>query len=244
MRPFDNPYRSTASRLVPSIRPLLLAFALFASQGVQAQDIEAFDVRYHVYRGDMHVANSQFSLSRHNDSWIWSMKTAPRSIYRWLTHKKPYAETHTLSRRNDFQLLLEHTGDYPEQPPTQSSWFDHTNQTIYFMHGSDISQMALPENTYNYHSVHLLYPLMREQNRSQMTINFYREGKLNESTLILEKQQPLDPKSPQTMVDRVTQSFAGSAKKMIYSYQPGNLAPLKIEQIKPGKDINVMRRAD
>ena len=79
---------------------------------------------------------------------------------------------------------------------------------------------------------------------SNKSVNFYKKGKLLETTLTLEKQVKLPSKKDSMIVDKVTQVFTGSNKKMIYYYKGDTLAPLKIEQLKPGKDTSVMWRVD
>ena len=222
----------------------LLIFLLLPGVNAQALTLTPFDVNYHVYRGDIHVANSQLSLKKKQSEWVWLMKTRPRGIYSWLTRKKPFAETRLQDNGQEFPILLEKTGDYPKKPAKRNTWFDHANQTIYSMNGKQISQIDLPENVYNYHSIHLVYPLMLEQDTPQISVNFYKRGKLLETTLTLEKQVELASKKNSMIVDKVTQTFKNSNKKMIYYYQGDSLAPLKIEQIKPGKDSSVMWRVD
>lgn len=225
-------------------RFFLLIFLLLTGFNARAITISPFDVRYHVYRGDIHVANTQFSLTKQQFEWVWFMRTSPRGMYSWLTRKKPFAETRMQETEQDIQLLLEKTGNYPEKQAKRNSWFDHVNKKVYSMNGRVIRKLDLTENVYNYHSVHLLYPQMLEKDSLQMTINFYKRGKLLESTLILQKHIELPAKSGKMIVDKVTQTFKDSNKKMVYYYQGKTLAPLKIEQITPGKDKSVMWRID
>ncbi len=225
-------------------RFFLLITLLLSCFNAQALNLSPFNVRYHVYRGDIHVANSQFSFKQQNSEWVWYMQTSPRGIYSWLTSKKPFAETRIQQPLQEIQLLLEMTGDYPDKPAEQNTWFDHQNKKIYSMNGSQISNLEMKDNIYNYHSVQLLYPLMLEHNETQKTINFYKRGKLIESTLTLEKQVELPSKKDKIIVDKVTQAFKDSNNTMIYYYQGETLAPLKIEQVKPGKDSSVMWRVD
>lgn len=222
----------------------LLFFLLLMSFNARALTLSPFNVSYHVYRGDIHVANSRFSLKKQQSEWVWHMKTKPRGIYSWLTRKKPFAETRMQQIDQNIQLLLESTGDYPKKPAKRNTWFDHVNNKIYSMNGNKISQLSLPENVYNYHSIHLLHPVMLEQDRLQIDVNFYKRGKLLKSTLKLEKQVELDSKSDTMIVDKITHTFSDSNKKLIYYYQGETLAPLKIEHIKPGKDKSVMWRVD
>ncbi len=230
--------------MLAKTRYLLLTALLLTGFNVQAIELSPFDARYFVYRGNTHVAISKFTLKKHRSEWVWRMNTGPRGIYSWLTPKKPFAETRMQETGKDTQLLLEITGDYPKKPAKRNTWFDHTNKKIYSMKGQEIKQLKLPEDTYNYHSVHLLHPRMLADNNLKMDINFFKRGKLLKSTLILEKQIELPVKKGKMVVDKITQTFKDSGKKLIYYYHGDTLAPLKIEHIKPGKDKSVMWRMD
>ena len=219
-----------------------LLLVLLASFNSHAVSIEPFEARYHVYRADSHVANSKMSLKKENAEWVWSMHTEPRGMYSWLTKKRPFSKTHLQSTPSGLQLLLEQSGDHAQKPAQESSWFDYTHLIIYHMKGTTIDQIKLPGEVYNYHSVHTLYPLMLEQQTTSLKINFYRNGSISTSTLTLEKEIEIPERKSTIKVDKVTQKFDRSDKQMIYYYQGETLAPLKIEQIKPGKDSSVMWR--
>jgi len=223
---------------------ILFITTLFITFSSAAQSIEPFEARYHVYRGDTHVANSKLSLHRQNGEWVWFMNTEPRGIYSWLTKKQPFTETRMQNSPTGLQLLLENSGEYQNKPPQQSDWFDYTTRIIYHMKDGNISQIKLPDDVYNYQSVHTLYPQMLSQHKLQLPINFYRNGAVTKSTLTLEKAFPIPDKSGTIKVDKITQTFDQSDKQMIYYYQGGSIAPLKIEQIKRGKDSSVMWRVD
>lgn len=218
--------------------------ALLSAFNVQAQSVEPFEARYHVYRGDTHVANSTLSLQKQNGEWVWYMSTEARGVYSWLTKKQPFTETRMQSTTDGLQLLLESSGDYAQKPPSQSNWFDYINRVIYHMKDGSISQLKLPDDVYNYQSIHTFYPVMLTQNKTQATINFYRNGEVSKSTLTLERDFSIPDKSSTIKVDKVTQTFDQSDKQMIYYYQGNSIAPLKIEQIKRGKDSSVMWRVD
>jgi hypothetical protein len=226
----------------PKSTLLFFIVLLTTFNSLAQQSIEPFEARYHVYRGDTHVANSKLSLNKQNGEWVWFMNTEPRGIYSWLTKKQPFTETRMQNTPSGLQLLLENSGDYLDKPPQQSDWFDYTNRIIYHMKEGSISQIKLPDNVYNYQSVHTLYPQMLSQNKLQLSINFYRKGEITKSTLTLERDLPIPDKSGTIKVDKITQTFDQSDKQMIYYYQGESIAPLKIEQIKRGKDSSVMWR--
>jgi hypothetical protein len=224
------------------VRFSLLFIAVFFSLTALAQDIKPFKAEYKVFRGNSYIADSKLTLKKQQGEWIWRIDTKARGIYKWLTRKKPYIETRMQEIDHKLKLLLESSGDYPDKLPKWSSWFDHLGKFIYSMKGNKIKKQKLPEDVYNFHSIHLLYPQMMQHNEQQKTVNFFKKGKLLKSTLILEKNVELSNKKQHTVVDKLTQKFDGSKKYFIYYYKGKTLAPLKIEQINPGKDSSVMWR--
>ena len=102
--------------------------------------------------------------------------------------------------------------------------------------------MQLPADIFNYHSIHLLYPHMLDAGLTQQDIMFYKNGKLSKSQVRLDRQHELTRDGDKLIVDRLTQSFNGKKNKMIYYYQSGSVVPVKIEQLKPGKAVNVLWR--
>lgn len=222
-----------------TVLPLLI---IFFSLNVQALSLQPFEADYQVYRNDSYVANAHFSLKKKKGEWLWYMKTRPIGIYSWLTRKRPFAESHMQETSLGPRLFLLHSGDYSKKPPKTSSWFDYRRKTIYYMKGEKISQIELPETVYDYHSVHLLHPHMLSTGQLQTGINFYKKGKLLKSTLTLEKDLKISVEQSSKTVDKITQTFENSPKKMIYYYQGDTLAPLKIESLKPGKEKVIMWR--
>lgn len=215
---------------------------LFFSLQLQALEARPFDAKYKVYLGEHYIADSRFSLKNIQGEWIWRIDTHARGIYKLFTHKKPYIETRMQVIDQALKLLLEYSGDYPSKPPKQSSWFDYTGKLIYSMQGDNIKTLKLPDKIYNFHSIHLLYPEMLKQGIDEMTVDFFKKGTLLKTTLKLEKNVPVSNRGKTIIADKVTQTFEGSNKYFIYYYSPDTLAPLIIEQIKPGKEKTVMRR--
>ena len=212
------------------------------SQSSLASELTPFKAEYDVYRNTSKVGVAHFNLQHENGLWNWDIKTEVQGFYRYLTSKRPF--THTLMQvvNNQPQLLLEENGDYPDKPAQHTAWFDYRSKTVYSMKDQSVNTTQLPEKIYNYHSIHLLYPDMLQQDAPEIKVNFYRKGSISPSTITLEKGVKLRHKSHKLTVDRMTQRFEDSDKTMIYDYQNGSSVPVRIEQIKPGKDSTMMWR--
>ena len=225
-----------------SIIALPLLLLLHASS--QAQTLQPFDAQYAFYRGGNHVADASFSLAQQNTLWLWTLKTRPIGFYRLLTRKRPYAETLMQQTDDGPRLLLEQSGDYEDKPAKQGSYFDVDQGKLYYSQGDKATRMTLPDNLYNYHSIHLLYAQMRDQQLEQIEVNFYDKGELARATLTLERNVEVSLGDDSRTADRVTQRNQGSKKYMVYYYDQKSPAPLVIERIRPGKDSSMMWRVD
>ncbi len=218
---------------------------LLSIEGV-ASTLKPFQAQYNLYRGNSHVAEADYNLSFQNGLWTWTMNTRPTSFYRWLTRKEPFTQTQMMETSEGVQLLLQHQGDYALKLPEKSSWFDHSNHNIYYKKGAKVTKIEMVDRNnaliFDYHSIHLLYLQMLKNNLRQIKVNFYKRGRLVDSTLTLEKNVALKHQSTTLTVDRMTQEFGNSNRKMIYSYLPNSLPPYKIEQIRKGKPKTVMWR--
>jgi len=235
MKPLTHRYFINLSRLI------LFTLALFSSMPKAAGLLQPFEADYRVYRNGQYVANADFSLQHSNNVWIWSMKSAPRGVYSWLTRKRPYSETHMLDNDGQLQLAVEISGDYPTRSANRAIWFDHQKQIGYYSDNKKQRQIAFNAPLYNYHSIHLLYRQMKLRNESVQDILFYKKGKLYPCKLTLETGIEIQFEGASIKVDRLTQLFTGSKRLLRYDYQGHPLAPLRIEQVK-GDNHSVMER--
>ncbi len=220
---------------------LILALCGFSLQ-LAASPLQPFTAEYKLYRGKGQVGKTRLDLAFDNGIWTWRTITRPVGFYRLLTKKKPFEETWMRPASPQLRLLLHRKGDDPQKTASESAYFDHEKSLIYYHEGKKNRQLQLPEEVFNYHSIHLLYPQMLDNGQTQQDIMFFKNGKLTSSEIRLDRQHELTRNDDKLIVDRLTQGFAGSKNQMIYYYQPGSLAPVKIEQLKPGKADNVLWR--
>ncbi len=220
---------------------LLLTLGLLSLQ-LHASALQPFAAEYQLYRGNSQIGKAEFELDYKDGIWTWRTITRPVGFYRLLTRKKPFEETRMRSASQQLQLLLHRKGDDPQKTANESAYFDHEKGQIYYHKGKKNRQLQLPDGVFNYHSIHLLYPQMLDAGLTQQDIMFYKNGKLSKSQVRLDREQELSRGEDKLIVDRLTQSFNGKKNKMVYYYQSGSLAPVKIEQLKPGKTVNALWR--
>jgi len=204
--------------------------------------IQPFSATYDVFRNDQKLGSANFNLKKENGVWVWHMQTRPKAPYRWLTRKKPFAETRMQETKDGLQLSQELRGDYPDKPAKENTWFNQDKGKIFFTRGEDNKQLKLPHNLYNFHSIHLLPLEMKRRQLKHLDIKFYKKGKLYNSRLTLEPQVLLTSNPDSMVVDKIIQIMEPSKYRMIYYYRDDSLAPVKIEQIKANGDHSVMWR--
>ena len=231
-----NPLNRHSPRLF-----LLLTLCALSLQ-LHASALQPFAAEYELYRGNSHIGKAKFDLAYEDGIWTWQTVTRPVGFYRLLTKKKPFEETRMRPASQQLQLLLHRKGDDPQKTASESAYFDHEKGLIYYHEDKKNRQLQLPADIFNYHSIHLLYPHMLDEGLTQQDIMFYKNGKLSKSQVRLDRQHELTRDGDKLIVDRLTQSFNGKKNKMIYYYQSGSVVPVKIEQLKPGKAVNVLWR--
>jgi hypothetical protein len=230
----------------PGFRALLTAcLLLFAAGLAQAEAaLREFTHDYHIYRGETTAARARMRLYPVNGYWIWELKSEPVGWLRLLTRKKPFSETWLRMQGEEPRLMLSRSGDYADKPARRSTWFDNDRQRLYYATPEQTRKLDYRDPPYDYLSIHLLYPRLRNAPGRRLEIPFYKKGKISNSTLSLEADVPLRSGGRTLTLDRVTQTLEGSDKRMIYYYRPGEIAPVKIEQYKGKSEKSVMWRDD
>lgn len=228
------------------IRLILFSVLSILVTQASAFELKAFDTRYTVFRGESRVGEARFTLRRENGLWIWNMTTRPKGLYRFLTSKKPFQRTIMASivGFDDWRLSLEESGSYPDKPAKKVSWFDYDSGTIYHRRKSKHKTLSLDTPVFNYHSVHLLYADMIEQEVNAQKINLFHAGKLGKADLTLQRGVTLKGADKNFTVDQLIVQPEGSDKTITYYYRGDTLAPLKIEHREPDQDVSVMWRID
>lgn len=226
----------------------LILFSIISILGTHAAafELKAFDTRYTVFRGESRVGEARFTLRNENGLWIWHMTTSPKGFYRLLTSKKPFERTvmASINGVNDWRLSLEESGSYVDKPPKKVSWFDYDSGIIYHQRKSRHKTLPLETPVFNYHSIHLLYADLLEQDRDTLEINLFQAGKLRKANLSLQRNVTLEGADKNFTVNRLTVKPEDSKRTITYYYRGDTLAPLKIEHREPDQDVSVMWRID
>ena len=174
------------------------------------------------------------------------MTTRPKGLYRFLTSKKPFDRTvmAPINGLDDWRISLEETGSYSDKPPKKVSWFDYDSDTIYHRRKSKYKTLNLKTPVFNYHSIHLLYTDMLEQDTGKLDINLFHAGKLNKAKITLKRSVTLKGADKDFTVDQLIVEPEDSKRTITYYYRGDTLAPLKIEHREPDQDVSVMWRID
>jgi hypothetical protein len=224
-----NRFRSTLS--------LLLLLASTVPTGYAAElSLAPFKASYDLHKGKRHIAITELSLTAVGENWRWSSLTSARGVYAWFTRKRPYTETLVSGVDGEFRLLEILIADAGKRNQQESASFDWDKGRMDVLRKGKRRNLPLSGAVYDYQSIHLLAAVMGQQQQSEMTVDFYRKGKLVESRLVYNGQHRLElnGKSMDTRVYR--QSIAGSDAEITYYYDAANpLLPIRIERNEPGE---------
>ncbi len=216
-------------RLIKSLS--LAALALVCSASIAWADLQAYEARYSLMRNGQQVGETRFRLQPVHGQWRWSMHSKPKGLFRWLTRKKPFAETWLAQTDLGWQPIIELTGDDPDRGARRATWIDHEQGRLYYASHKTQKQLAFSAPVYNYHSIHLLYRDMKDKGASERIIRFYRKGRIVDARVRLDTNVRLRTAAGPLQVDRLSQQLANSKRRMLYFYDGYDLAPRKIEQI-------------
>lgn len=230
--------RST-SRLLSALSLLLLT-----GSGVTNAEppLHEFSASYDLYHGDRHVAITEFRLEQVDDHWQWSSLTRPHGMYAWFVRKRPLTRTRFDRHEGRLRLYEIVITDARENRPEESARFDWERGEMRVERKGKQRTVQLGGEVFDYQTVHLLTAIMQQRGQQRATIDFYRKGKLVESSIeyqglerIAVDGKPLNASVFRQLVDR-------SDATIRYYYDPANpLLPLRIETSEPGEKPALLR---
>lgn len=229
-----RPCSNNRFHLIPSL--ILLSLSL-ASPGLAAEvPLRSFTASYDLYKGSMHIAVSEVSLQQMDQLWRWRATTTARGIYAWFINNKPYSETSFIQANDEIkiqQILHTDPGD-PEK--NESASFDWVRGSVEVLRKGKHKQLTLDAEAYDYQSIHLLAVSMRMQQLNEVTVDYYRKGKITRSTLVYSGKGNVDVNGKMVAAEVFEQMIGKSKTKLKYYYAAETpLLPLRVEKLKPGK---------
>ena len=233
----NRPCSTIRSSLVPSpvqlsAQSLLLCLMLSFCVTVNAAEVplRAFTASYDLSNRGMNLGISRLSLEPVNELWRWRLTMRARGIYAMFISKKPYSET-TFSHnpeQNRLQKIV--IADENDEDDFESASFDWEKGNMQVIRKGKHSSVALTTAVYDYQSIHLLAAAMQLQELDNMTLSFYRKGKLVESSLNYRGEGSVKIGGKDTEARIFEQTIAGSDRHITYYYDVQNpLLPLLIE---------------
>jgi len=222
-------FRSTLSLL------LLLLSAVPAGYAAELS-LAPFNASYDLHKGKRHIAVTELSLKAAGENWRWSSLTAARGVYAWFTRKRPYTETLFSRVDGEIRLIEILIADASKRKQQESANFDWDKGQMEVLRKGKRKRLPLTDAVYDYQSIHLLAAVMGQRQQAEMTVDFYRKGKLVESSLIYSGRHRLDLNGKSIDVDVYRQSIASSDTEITYYYDAANpLLPIRIERNEPGE---------
>lgn len=221
---------------------LLLLLLLAAPAGYASElSLTPFKASYDLHKGKRYIAITELELTAAGDNWRWSSLTTARGVYKWFTRKRPYTETSFSLVENEFRLSEILIADAGKRKQQESAKFDWNKGQLQVLRKGRHKQLPLTDTVYDYQSIHLLAALMRRQQLTEATVEFYRKGKLVESSLSYNGRQTLELNGKSIDAEVYQQSITGSDSEIKFYYDAAKpLPPLRIEQREPGKKPSIL----
>ncbi len=226
-----------SSRFLSILSLLFLAIGAI-SPGLSAEvPLRAFSASYDLHKNGMHVAVSELSLQRVAELWRWRMVTRPRGIYAMFVDSEPSSET-TFSRSGgDVRLQQIMITDLADKKKIESASFDWHKGNIRVLRKGKRKRLSLNQGVYDYHSIHLLAAAMLARQQNKINLNFYRKGKLYNSSLVYSGKGKISINGKLIEATIFEQVMGKSKARIKYYYDAVNsMLPLRIEKYESGSD--------
>ncbi len=248
-----RPYSKIRSSLAPDLGViqvltlglmLMLMLMLSLNGGAMAAEVplRAFTASYDLTRSGMNLGITKLSLEPVKELWRWRLSTRARGFYSMFIRKKPYAET-TFSHNHD-QVRLQQIviADENDKDKYESASFDWQSGQMRVLRKGKHASVALTTGVYDYQSIHLLAAAMQLQDLENVTVKFYRKGKLADSSLIYLGEGSVKIGGKDIVARIYEQTIGGSKTRIKYYYDPKNpLLPLLIERRRAGDPLSTLK---
>lgn len=231
------------SRLINRYSSSLSLLLLICAAGANAAEVpmRAYSASYNLYKGGMHVANTEIKLQHVGENWRWSSLTTARGVYAWFVRKQPYTETSFHRHEDGFRLQEIIIGDAAKKKTLESARFDWDKDEMEVLRKGKRRQVRLGETVYDYQSIHLLAAAMILQGVETATVDFYRKGKLVKSRFVFSGREQVDINGQSTEANVFEQVVTRSNSKIRYYYDADNpLLPLRVERLESGESPAVL----
>lgn len=239
-------HRST-SRLLSALSCLLLlagggANVAGAGASVAEPPLRAYSASYDLYQGGRHVGITELRLERVDDHWQWSTLTRPRGVYAWFVHKRPLTRTRFGYHAGLLRLHEIVITDADEDKPEETARFDWQRGEMRVERKGKQRNLRLDDEVYDYQTVHLLAAGMLQRGQQLATIDFYRKGKLVESSFEYRGLERIEYRGKPFNASVFQQVVERSDATIRYYYDPANpLLPLRIETSEPDEKPALLR---
>lgn len=229
---------SKSNRMMPRI--IFIILLLFSSIA-NAFEPTAFKAQYAVFKGGLHLANSEITLDRSNNYWRWSMTSKARSVYQLFSDSQPHTETIFSLKPIGAKLYNILITDQKDRDQFESVRFDWTTKTVDIQRKGKHKIESFPGPVYDYNSIHFLIAQMQNEGLVNTTFTFYRKGKLIESNLQFKGESKVEINEKFIKTYRYQQKLESSKSVITYDYGLDNpIIPIRIERIHPNKKSSIM----
>jgi hypothetical protein len=218
-----------------------ITFLLICTSIANALEPTPFKAQYALYKGGLHLANSEIILDRSNNFWRWSMTSKARSVYQLFSDSQPYTETILSLKPIGAKLYNILITDLKDREKFESVRFDWTTKTADIQRKSKHKIEFFSDPVYDYNSIHFLIAKMHSEGLVKTNFTFYRKGKLIQSNLEFKGKSIVEINEKSINANRYQQTLQSSKSTITYDYGIDNpLLPIRIERLHPSKKSSIM----
>ncbi len=221
---------------------LSLLLLLWVAQPAYAgETLRPFSADYKLFEGGLHIANTNISLQRDGELWLWRMAVKARGVYSLFTSKEPLAETTFSNGADGYRIHDILVSDGSDRGKDETAHFDWDNGKIDVRRKGKEKQLPLSEEIYDYQSIHVLAAALRRQGIDKKVIEFYRKGRLRKSVLIDSGDGAVNLDGTKVPAYIFRQEITKSSSTTYYFYDMENpILPLRIEKHKSGESPSIL----
>lgn len=218
-----------------------MALLLSLPLGAADLSLKPFTANYRLYKGGVHVADSELGLNHSGDLWRWYMSTKASGIYSLFSKRNPYSETTFFFSGSEPKLHNILVADASDEKKYETARFDWEQGKIEVLRKNQQQQLELNSSVYDYHSIHLLAASMSQLQQEYRLVDFYHKGKLLHSQLIYNGKGILELNGTEYQTNIFEQGIIGSDSIVKYIYDAKNpILPLRVESIQKGESSSIL----
>jgi len=220
-----------ARRFIAWLSILIVYHLIAATPGLADEvPITPYQASYKLYKGGIQVAKSSLLLEQSGRFWRWRLSSRPKGIYKLFSNKKPYSETTFSLLDSQYRIHNILLADESDDARYETARFNWDSRQVDIQRKGKRRIEKLPEQVYDFRTIHLLTAQMMKDGTQKMEFSFYLKGEVLNAKLTQTGKVTLEINGSKIETSAFQQTISGRKISSKYYYGPDSrLVPLKIE---------------